>query len=160
MSRIPTTSTLIPQFPFFPIFLPSPPRPHPKPLSHLGRGPLRINDFRDLYQELDELSEEENEIEVIRNDIKTRGAAWLIPLGKQQTAQEEKNDVSLSPSEVNSPSNGPPSNGDDHENESMQDLDANMLDLDDTNADGEEDEDTTVDDDQDALMNNLSLTEE
>lgn len=42
----------------------------------------------------------------------------------------------------------------------MQDLDANMLDLDDTNAEAEEDEETTVDDDQDALMNNLGLTEE
>lgn len=65
MSRIPTTSTLIPQFPFFPNFLPSPPKPHPKPLPQLGRAPKRVNDYRDLFQELEDLSEEETEIEDI-----------------------------------------------------------------------------------------------
>ncbi|GJJ12514.1 hypothetical protein Clacol_006757 [Clathrus columnatus] len=156
MSRIPTTSTLIPQLPIFLDALPSPPQPHPKPLAPLGRAPKRINDYRDLFQELEDLSEEETE----RNEIKNRGVSWLVPLGRQQTLQEEKNDASLSPSEAGSVSNGPPSNGDDNENDSVQDLDASMLDLDEVDAEPEEDEGITMTDDQDVSVNNLSLAEE
>lgn len=69
-------------------------------------------------------------------------------------------EVSLSPSEAGSPSNGPLSNGDDNENGSVPDLDASMLDLDEANAEAEEDEEVIMTDDQDVMANNISLTEE
>jgi hypothetical protein len=63
MSRISTTTTLVPPFPSFPMLLPTPPQPHHTPLPALGCGPRRISDRRDLLQEIDDLSDEENELE-------------------------------------------------------------------------------------------------
>ena len=63
MSRIATTTTLVPPFPNFPMLLPTPPQPHHTPLPASGRGPRRLNDRRDLVQETDDLSDEENELE-------------------------------------------------------------------------------------------------
>ncbi|KAF8511150.1 hypothetical protein BU17DRAFT_97493 [Hysterangium stoloniferum] len=152
MSRINMTTTLIPNFPNFPVMLPTPPQPHHTPLAPLGKGPRRISDRRDLVQEIDDLSEEEGELEDMRNEIKSRGATWLIPIGKQQTLAEEKNDqTSHSGSEGGSVSGGPPSNADDAENESAPDLDASMIDMDD--AEVEEDEGNTgATDEQDLSM--------
>lgn len=45
------------------MLLSTPPQPHHTPLPALGRGPRRINDRRDLVQEIDDLSDEENELE-------------------------------------------------------------------------------------------------
>lgn len=39
------------------------------PLPALGRGPRRLNDRRDLVQETDDLSDEENELEDLVGQI-------------------------------------------------------------------------------------------
>jgi len=125
------------------MLLPTPPRPHHMPLPPPGRGPRRINDRRDLVQEIDDLSDEENELDDMRNEIKNRGSSWLIPIGKQLTLQEEKNDASSSSSsEAGTASNGPASNADDAENESAPDLDASMADVDDADGNEEGGDDT------------------
>jgi len=61
--RTAATATLIPPFPTFPTFIPEPPRPHHIPLAPRGLAPTRLNEVRDLPHELDDLSEEENELE-------------------------------------------------------------------------------------------------
>lgn len=56
------TPTLLPREPKFPHCLPKPPQPHPIPLS---RRPVygHLNAVRDLQREMDDLSDEENELE-------------------------------------------------------------------------------------------------
>lgn len=56
------TPTLLPRDPHFPLLLPKPPQPHPTPLSK-RRVYTHINAFRDLQREMDDLSDEENELE-------------------------------------------------------------------------------------------------
>lgn len=57
------TPTLIPRVPNFPILLPRPPQPHIKPKARRVGPYTTINQTRDLQREMDELSEEENELE-------------------------------------------------------------------------------------------------
>lgn len=50
--------------PHFPMLLPEPPKPHPVPLRpydshHSGR----LNSYRNLMSEMDDLSDEENELD-------------------------------------------------------------------------------------------------
>jgi len=46
----------------FPLLLPTPPHPYPLPLrTRLRNG--RMNAFRDIQREMDDLSDEENELE-------------------------------------------------------------------------------------------------
>lgn len=56
------TPTLLPREPNFPLLLPKPPQPHPIPLPK-RRVYTHINAFRDLQREMDDLSDEENELE-------------------------------------------------------------------------------------------------
>jgi len=58
------TPTLLPRPPKFPHLLPKPPQPHPIPLSR-QRVYEHLNAVRDLQREMDDLSDEENELEDI-----------------------------------------------------------------------------------------------
>jgi len=94
---------------------------------------------------MDDLSEEENEIEDQLNEMKNRGYSFLIPIGRQLTLQEEKNDqVSSDSSDGASEHSGAEaSNADEGENVSGADLDANIEDMDaqEADQDGEEQDD-------------------
>ena len=56
------TPTLLPRRPNFPLLLPKAPQPHPIPLPKT-RVYSNLNAFRDLQREMDDLSDEENELE-------------------------------------------------------------------------------------------------
>jgi hypothetical protein len=56
------TPTLIPREPIFPRLLPKAPQPHPMPLPR-KRVYGHLNAFRDLQREMDDLSDEENDLE-------------------------------------------------------------------------------------------------
>ena len=56
------TPTLLPRRHKFPLLLPKPPQPHPIPLPKT-RVYSHLNAFRDLQREMDDLSDEENELE-------------------------------------------------------------------------------------------------
>ncbi|RDB21458.1 hypothetical protein Hypma_011856 [Hypsizygus marmoreus] len=136
--------TLLPRPSKFPHLLPKPPQPHPMPLSH-RRVYGHLNAVRDLQREMDDLSDEENELEDINLSIHNRGYGFLVPIGRALTQQEEKNDADedSDDSDDSSRSGGAPSvAGDDGENDSAQDLDASMEDL---------DEDATADTDNEDM---------
>ncbi|KAF5381076.1 hypothetical protein D9615_004170 [Tricholomella constricta] len=134
------TPTLLPRQSKFPHLLPKPPQPHPVPLSH-RRVYGNLNAVRDLQREMEDLSDEENELEDINLSIHNRGYSFLVPIGRSLTQQEEKNDADEDSEDSGSGrSGGAPSIGeDDGENESAQDLDASMEDLDgDATADSDD----------------------
>ena len=58
------TPTLLQRPLKFPLLLPKPPQPHPVPLAR-RRVYAHLNAVRDLQREMDDLSEEENELEDI-----------------------------------------------------------------------------------------------
>ncbi|KAJ7611015.1 hypothetical protein FB45DRAFT_329788 [Roridomyces roridus] len=131
------TPTILPRPALFPRLLPKPPHP-PVPLATQGKT-------RNLQREMDDLSDEENELDELNHVIRARGFANLVPMGRSLTQQEEKNDAEddeESESDSDSaPSNRPPSVVEDH-GDDTQDLDASMEDLDeqddDEDSDGEE----------------------
>lgn len=93
---------------------------------------------------MDDLSDEENELEDLNNAVRNRGFAFLVPIGRSLTRQEEKNDAEDDTDESGSAHTGvaPSVLEDDGENDSAQDLDASMEDLDeDITADMEDNED-------------------
>lgn len=59
------TPTILPRPLIFPKLLPRPPQPHPVPFPRGGRYTGRMNNMRDLVQEMDDLSDEEGELEDI-----------------------------------------------------------------------------------------------
>lgn len=59
------TPTVLPRPEEFPRLLPKPPQPHPMPLPKSHRSGGRLNLRRDLQREMDDLSDEENELEDI-----------------------------------------------------------------------------------------------
>ncbi|KAF9014001.1 hypothetical protein BDQ17DRAFT_1341889, partial [Cyathus striatus] len=143
--------TIIPREPRFPMLLPQPPKPHPIPLPK-RRVYGHINAMRDLQREMDDLSDEENELEDLTLLIHNRGYSFLVPIGRNLTQQEEKNDASDSEDEDSQGSGGAPSVVEDEgENDSTQDLDASMEDL---------DEDRTVDTEDNEEFNDEGNTED
>ncbi|KAF5315653.1 hypothetical protein D9611_004918 [Ephemerocybe angulata] len=126
----------------FPPLLPTPPQPHPLPLPK--RRGLRVygnlNQVRDLHREMDDLSDEENELEDLNMSVHNYGESFLIPIGRTLTQLEEKNDAEEDDDgedegEEEYQSNGIPSPGEDEgemdpEEEEGVDLDASMEDLD------------------------------
>jgi len=90
---------------------------------------------RELNREMDDLSEEEQELEELTTDVKNRGFAFLVPIGRLLTQQEEKNDEDEDDDDDDE-SNGSEesASSDADENESEQDLDADMEDMDDDAA--------------------------
>lgn len=57
--------TLLPRTAAFPTLLPKPPQPHPLPLPRYGQRPARLNATRNLAREMEDLSEEEDELEEV-----------------------------------------------------------------------------------------------
>ena len=55
--------TVVPRGPIFPTLLPKPPQPPPFPLPKYGQQRLRMNAVRDLLREMDDLSDEEDELD-------------------------------------------------------------------------------------------------
>ncbi|KIJ27836.1 hypothetical protein M422DRAFT_54864 [Sphaerobolus stellatus SS14] len=111
----------------------------------------------------------------MRNEIKNRGFSWIIPIGKLQTLQEERNDASPDASERSDAVSDTGDNDHDNDNDvdpepdSAQDLDASMLDMDDLDQDEEEDEgisgdfdatNTTEEQDLSGLIENMSSDQE
>lgn len=56
------TPTILPRQPKFPLLLPKPPQPHITPIPR-RRVYGHLNAVRDLQREMDDLSDEENELE-------------------------------------------------------------------------------------------------
>ncbi|KAJ7201666.1 hypothetical protein GGX14DRAFT_464609 [Mycena pura] len=138
--------TVLPRPPLFPRLLPKIQHPHPAPLPPQSRTYGHLKAARNLQREMDDLSDEENEIEEMNILIKHRGFTTLVPIGRSLTQQEEKNDAEEDDETDSAPSNGPPSVGEDVGENSTQDLDASMEDLDEEG----EDEDESDEDDEEA----------
>ncbi|OCH92120.1 hypothetical protein OBBRIDRAFT_818497 [Obba rivulosa] len=121
--------TVLPRSLLFPNVLPNPPQPYPLPLPARGQRPGRLNSRRDLAREMDDLSDEEDELEGLTLEIKNRGYNFLIPIGRAYTQQEEKNDADEDESADGTDSGEAPSILDE-ENDSAEDLDAEMDEMD------------------------------
>ncbi|KAI0822711.1 hypothetical protein BC628DRAFT_1421403 [Trametes gibbosa] len=130
--------TVLPRSPVFPRLLPLPPHPHPIPAAASMQRRERFINYRDLWREMEELSDEENAVEDQKLEIKNRGYNFLIPIGRTWTQHEEKNDAD----DVSEGTEGTDHTGDgnslmdedenstDEEEEEDQDLDADMEDMD------------------------------
>ncbi|TRM58623.1 hypothetical protein BD626DRAFT_550638 [Schizophyllum amplum] len=72
--------TLLPRESKFPLLLPHLHQPYIKPLP------------RKVLQEMNDLEDEEVELDATMKNIRTRGFNFLVPIGRNLTQQEEKND--------------------------------------------------------------------
>ncbi|KAI0707678.1 hypothetical protein C8Q76DRAFT_800014 [Earliella scabrosa] len=148
-----SSPTIIPRSPVFPRLLPLPPHPHPIPPAPSFQRRERFINYRDIWREMDELSEEEGAVESQNQEIKNRGYTFLIPIGRTWTQHEEKNDAD----DASEGSDGTDHSGDgnslmdEDENDSSEeeeDLDADMEDMDqtaDNTADLDDNEDGSSD---------------
>ncbi|TCD67272.1 hypothetical protein EIP91_000293 [Steccherinum ochraceum] len=149
--------TILPPSPQFPTLLPQPPLHHPTPLPPYNSTPGGLKFRRNLNREMDDLSDEEEELDELNSDIRHRGTNFLVPIGRALTQTEEKNDADEASDEEDDdddetgPSDRAPS-ADEDEDDNDQDLDADMDDMDDegngdtTNGDLDEmDEDVLED---------------
>ncbi|KAF7325817.1 hypothetical protein MKEN_00432400 [Mycena kentingensis (nom. inval.)] len=133
--------TVLPRPPHFPRLLPNAPHPFPIPHVPQSRTNARLKPIRNLQREMDNLSDEETEIEDLNALVRHRGFGTIVPIGRNLTQQEEKNDAEEDESDTDSnESNAPPSVTEDAGETSTQDLDASMEDLDDEGDDEEEEE--------------------
>ncbi|KAH8099533.1 hypothetical protein BXZ70DRAFT_1008940 [Cristinia sonorae] len=143
--------TILPPSPNFPRLLPQPPLRHPTPLPPYHSTPSGMKYRRNLIREMDDLSEEETELVELNDDIRQRGAGFLVPIGRALTQTEEKNDADEASDDDADDDDDDESNGDDDEGdddddeeEAEQDLDADMDDMDEegggntTNGDADE----------------------
>ncbi|KAG6906338.1 hypothetical protein DXG01_014419 [Tephrocybe rancida] len=114
-----------------------------------------LNAVRDLQREMEDLSDEETELEDIlivklmraplqNLSIHNRGYAFLVPIGRNLTQQEEKNDADEDSEDSGSGRSGgaPSVIEDDGENDSAPDLDASMEDMDEEGAESDENDET------------------
>ncbi|KAH7906158.1 hypothetical protein BJ138DRAFT_1163293 [Hygrophoropsis aurantiaca] len=126
------TPTLIPRPLIVPLVLPNPPQPNPAPLPKANRFPGRMNNRRDLQHEMDDLSDEENELEEINMRIRNQGFDSIIPIGRVTTQMEEKNDAEDDDddSDTGQSGGGAPSVTGEENDDSGPDLDASMEDMD------------------------------
>ncbi|PBK78506.1 hypothetical protein ARMSODRAFT_1011072 [Armillaria solidipes] len=156
------TPTVLPRDPRFPHLLPPVPRIRPLQLRNVGYEAIygRMNDYRDLQREMDELSEEEHELEELDNNIRNRGFGTVVPIGRVKTQQEEKRELDEAEDgeEDSMHSDGPPSvieeEDEDEEDESV-DIDASMQDMDASLQDMDEDEEPEESSDtEDFLVSN------
>ncbi|RPD66454.1 hypothetical protein L226DRAFT_530552 [Lentinus tigrinus ALCF2SS1-7] len=132
-----SSPTVIPRSPVFPRLLPLPPHPHPIPPAPSFQRRERFINYRDIWREMDELSDEENAIEAQNAEIKNRGYNFLIPIGRTWTQHEEKNDADDASEGSDSDRTGDANSlMDEDENDSSdeeeEDLDADMEDMDQT----------------------------
>jgi len=148
------TPTLIPRSGHFPHLLPPiPSQGEPKPPASRGRSNGRLNTHRDLVREMEDLSDEENDLEALETEIRKRGFAWLVPIGRMFTQQEEKNDAEEEEDDDDDDDDDSAADGSDDEDEdeedeeedpdpdeSAQDLDARLEDMDDNDASVETEE--------------------
>ncbi|KAI9065350.1 hypothetical protein FKP32DRAFT_1674706 [Trametes sanguinea] len=98
----------------------------------------RFINYRDLWREMEELSDEEHAVDDQNLEVKNRGYNFLIPIGRTWTQHEEKNDAD----DASDGTEGTDHTGDDNslmdedensseeEEEEEQDLDADMEDMD------------------------------
>lgn len=136
-------------------------------MPRYGQQPARFNATRDLAREMEDLSEEEDDLDDLTDEIKKRGFNWLIPIGRSFTQHEEKNDADEQSDDDDdddstdddddddSPSEGVNNQTDageeEDDEEEEQDLDADMADMDEPlNTSLAETEGTGVSDDMDA----------
>ncbi|KAH8826839.1 hypothetical protein DL96DRAFT_1464450 [Flagelloscypha sp. PMI_526] len=147
------TPSLITPPVLFPRLFPNAPKPHLRPLLPYPSPYGRLNAFRDLNREMDDLSDEEREYEELREGVNHRGATFIVPVGRNLTAQEEKNDAeeeddeSTTSGSSNNESTAPPTEADEDEegsdedseedDEDAVDMDASMEDLDEADLDGD-----------------------
>ena len=73
--------TVVPRSPIFPRLLPLPPHPHPIPPAPSYQRRERFSNYRDIWREMDELSEEEQMIE-----SQVRRAAYSAPCPRRAVA--------------------------------------------------------------------------
>ncbi|KIY50823.1 hypothetical protein FISHEDRAFT_71138 [Fistulina hepatica ATCC 64428] len=130
--------TVLARAPKFPLLLSKIPQPHPVPKPHprqlLVYGSM--NAVRNLSREMDDLSEEEADLLEMSTSTRNRGFAYLVPIGRTFTQQEEKNEAEESEEESDGESSD---DADDDERqtaiptdaeEDEHDLDASMEDND------------------------------
>ena len=71
--------TVVPRSPVFPRLLPLPPHPHPIPPAPSFQRRERFINYRDIWREMEELSEEEDAVEDQVCTILTRSDAFTRP---------------------------------------------------------------------------------
>ncbi|KIM55041.1 hypothetical protein SCLCIDRAFT_317090 [Scleroderma citrinum Foug A] len=137
--------TLVPREPVTPLVLSKVSHFGPTPLVKRDRFHGRFSTRRDLQREMDDLSDEENDLEDCNIYVRNRGFSWYIPVGRHATKLEEKNDAEEDSEGSESGQSGdhsPSINGEEND-ESGVDLDASMEDRDDERNSDDVDDDMT-----------------
>ncbi|KAG2100195.1 uncharacterized protein F5147DRAFT_839271 [Suillus discolor] len=135
-----TSPTLVPRPPIIPVVLPRAPQVNPTPLPKLDRHPGRMDTRHDLQREIDDLSDEENELEDSESRVPVARSYWAEhdAVGEEQMPGfscfvEDDSDGA----DTGQSGGGPSMNEDGEENDdSGADLDASMDDMDDEGETG------------------------
>ncbi|KAI0723916.1 hypothetical protein C8T65DRAFT_704576 [Cerioporus squamosus] len=128
-----SSPTVVPRSPVFPRLLPLPPHPHPIPPAPSFQRRERFINYRDIWREMDELSDERARLRPRYNaEIKNRGYNFLIPIGRTWTQHEEKNDDRTGSDRTGDANSLMDEDENDSSEEEEEDLDADMEDMDQT----------------------------
>src|ERR1700761_168203 len=85
--------TVLPRPPLFPRLLPKIQRPHPAPLPPQSRTYGHLKAARNLQREMDDLSDEENEIEEMVRPLSSFFRGWLSSVrGPRRTSSSSTAD--------------------------------------------------------------------